>query len=187
MIPDEHVILSLWDTYDLPDIKRNHSRLVARVAMFLATQVCEKLAVPIDTTLLYAGAMLHDIDKNIQKAKGEHHPDTGVRILRERGFREVADLIKTHSLPSILDQTIAPRTWEEKLLYLSDKMVKHEVITVDERFRLWKKEELSREAKDLLDKTYPNVKKLETDVFTYIGIKPQDVERELHKCIQSVQ
>ena len=175
MIPDEQTILQLYNTYALPDGKRTHSRLVARVAMFLATQVSQKLGITIDTKLLYAGAMLHDIDKNIQKGNGEHHPDTGVRILQERGFGEVADLIKTHSLSSILDQTISPKTWEEKLLFLSDKMVKHDIITVNERFRLWRMEHLPEKARLELDTTYPLVKALEKEVLEIIDILPTDV------------
>lgn len=175
MIPDEHTIFDLWDEYDLPLSKRNHSRLVARVALFFAKRVSDTISVSIDTALLYAGAMLHDLDKNIEKAKDEHHPDTGVRVLCEKGFGEVADLIKTHSLPSILDQTTLLKTWEEKLLYLSDKMVKHDIITVDERFRLWRKGDISSNAIIELDMAYPKVKALEKEVFDIIGISAKDV------------
>ncbi len=177
MIPDKQRIYELWDTYMLSDVKRHHSQLVSNVALFLAKQISETLNVSINTTLLYAGAMLHDIDKNIPRVAGEHHPATGVRILTELGFGEVADLIKTHSLPAILDQTIAPKTWEEKLLFLSDKMVKHDIITVDERFALWRNEALPVEALKELDMTYPYVKALEKEVFDVIGILPIDVAR----------
>ncbi len=175
MIPDEHTIVDLWNAYDLPLSKRNHSKLVARVALFFATRVSDAISVSIDTALLYAGAMLHDIDKNIKKAKDEHHPDTGVRVLCEKGFGEVADLIKMHSLPSILNQTMALKTWEEKILFLSDKMVKHEIITVDERFRLWRKEDLPQDTVIMLDAAFPLVKKLEKEVVDIIGITAKDV------------
>lgn len=175
MIPDEHTIFDLWNAYDLPESKRNHSRLVARVALFFARRVSDTISASIDTALLYAGAMLHDLDKNIKKAKDEHHPDTGVRVLCEKGFGEVANLIKRHSLPSILSQTIALKTWEEKLLYLSDKMVKHEIITVDERFRLWRKENLPQDTVIMLDSTYPLVKALEKEVLDVIGVSAKDV------------
>ena len=175
MIPNEQTVHELWDKYALSEVKRNHSQLVANVALFLATRVCQAAHVSIDTNLLYIGALLHDIDKNTQKQEGEHHPATGVRILRELGFDEVADLIKTHSLPAILDQTIAPSTWEEKLLFLADKMVKHSVITVDERFALWRHEALPQAALEGLDQTYPKVKRLETEVFSLIGMLPKDV------------
>ena len=96
-------------------------------------------------------------------------------MLCEKGFGEVADLIKMHSLPSILNQTMALKTWEEKLLFLSDKMVKHEIITVDERFRLWRKEDLPQDTVIMLDAAFPLVKKLEKEVVDIIGITAKDV------------
>ncbi len=184
MIPTEDQAKQLWDKYGLPEAKRRHVALVAKVARFLATKcqnsppkadqpLAEKLK--IDEPLLIAGALLHDIDKNIPKRLGEEHPDTGVRILREEGMEEVAELVKTHPLHAILDPKIAPKTWEEKLLYLSDKMVKQEIITVDERFRLWRSEPLPKEAYALLDACYPKVKALEKETFSFIGIEPIDV------------
>lgn len=181
MIPNEQTVHKLWDVYALPEVKRNHSQIVADVALFLGLRVQEILHISIDTNLLYIGALLHDIDKKIPKATGEHHPATGVRILNQLGFGEVANLIKTHSLPAILDQSIAPKTWEEKLLFLSDKMVKHSVITVDERFLLWRKEDMPKEAIDELDKTYPKVKQLEKEVFSLIGLHPYDVAMQVKK------
>lgn len=169
MIPTDDQIEKLWDVYNLPEYKRNHSQLVARVAMWFA----KKLGVP--TPLLKAAALLHDIDKNIPKLPNEHHPDTGVRVLLEAGFEEVSQLIRTHPLHAILDPTIAPKTIEEKLLYLADKMVKHTIITVDERFALWRKEKLPEDAIKILDTAYPKVKELEQEICSTIGVDPNEI------------
>lgn len=115
----------------------------------------------IDEKLLLAGALLHDIDKAVSGLPGERHPDTGVRILKSEGMEEVASLVQTHPLHAILDPAIAPKTWEEKILYLADKMCKYEEVGVDGRFALWRRENLPSEAVELLDKAYPLVKKLE--------------------------
>ena len=153
-----------------------HSSLVARVALWLAKQLKKKnVSVNIDEKLLRAAALLHDIDKNVSKLPGEQHPDAGVRILEEEGMGEVAAIVKTHPLHSMLDPAISPKSWEEKLVYLADKMVKHEVITVDKRFALWKGEELPEEAVAVLDAVYPKVKELEHDIFARIGITPAQV------------
>jgi len=87
----------------------------------------------------------------------------------------VAELVKTHPLHAILDPTIAPSTWEEKLLFLADKMVKYEIITVDKRFALWNAEHLPPKEQDILDRAYPKVKALEREVFDLIGIVSEDV------------
>ncbi len=171
MIPTEDQCKQLWDKYHLPEAKRLHVSLVARVALFFATKF------QVNISLLQAAALLHDIDKAIPRFPGEVHPDTAVRILREEGMGEVADIVKTHSLHAMLDPAIAPKSWEEKLLYLADKMVKYDIITVDERFKLWRDEQLSADAKAVLDKSYPLVKKLEKEVMGLIGLNPEDIAK----------
>lgn len=175
MIPTEEQAKQLWDKYGLPEGKRGHMELVARVARFLAKQINKVTNLPINKTLLIAAALLHDIDKNIPRLPGEEHPDTAVRILKKEGMEEVANLVKTHPLHAILDSVIAPKTWEEKLLFLADKMVKYEIITVDERFKLWNDEHLPVEAQSLLDRAYPKVKALENEIFEKIHIAPSEV------------
>lgn len=180
MIPNEEEAKKLWDKYQLPEQKRVHVALVAMVAIFLATKL-DKLGKfdKLDKELLFAAALLHDIDKNVPKLPGEQHPDAAVRLLREEGMDEVANLIKTHPLHAILDLAIAPQTWEEKLLYLSDKMVKYEIIGVDTRFELWNAEHLPQKEQDVLDRAYPKVKALEREIFDMIGIRLQNVIQQI--------
>ena len=175
MIPTDKQSQALWDTYHLPVYKREHSRLVCRVALFLAKRVEQRLGVSLQKDLLSAAALLHDIDKAIPRLRNEQHPDTTVRILREEGMEEVANLVRTHPLHAILDQSISPKSWEEKLLYLADKMVKLRIMTVDERFRLWRAEHLPEQAVAQLDAAYPKVKALEQEVLGLIGVRPKDV------------
>lgn len=171
MIPTNDQIMALWDTHALPDYKRVHMHLVCRVAIFFAEQLHAKAGITINTDLLSAAALLHDIDKAIPRVGSEHHPDTGVRILREAGMSEVADVVKTHPVHAILDQNISPKTWEEKILFLADKMVKLEIIDVDRRFALWRAESLPSEAQHMLNLSYPLVKKLEKEICELAGIE----------------
>lgn len=176
MIPTEDQCKKLWKKYMLPEYKRRHMELVARVAVWLARRVkSQKSKVKINENLLTAAALLHDIDKNAPKLHGEQHPDTAVRILWEEGMGEVADLVKTHPLHAILDPGNCPKTWEEKLLFLADKMVKQEIITVDKRFELWRQENLPQAAREILEKCYPRVKQLEEEIFSQIAIAAQSV------------
>lgn len=179
MTPTEEEAKKLWDKYNLPEYKRQHVALVTKVAKFLAEQLTiNHKQLTINIPVLSAGALLHDIDKNATKLPGERHPDTAVRILKEEGMDEIAALVKTHPLHAILDPVIAPKTIEEKLLFLSDKMVKLEIITVDERFDLWRSENLPDKEKKLFEESYPKVKELERKVFSAIKIDPVKV-REL--------
>ena len=172
MIPTEDQVKQLWEKYGLPERKRRHVGIVAKVAKYMATKL------NINEKLLIAAALLHDIDKNAPKLPGEQHPDAGVRILREEGMGEVADLVKTHPLHAILDPAIAPKTIEEKLLFLADKMVKHEVIGVDARFALWRDEHLPTAEQEVLDAAYPKVKELEKEVLDLIGWEPKRILEE---------
>lgn len=180
MIPTLNQARALWEKYNLPERKRRHVTLVANVAKLFATKLKAQSAKrKVNTKLLVAGALLHDIDKNATKRPGERHPDAGVRILREEGMEDVAALVKTHPLHAILDPTIAPKTWEEKLLFLADKMVKDTVIGVDERFRLWNEEHLPAEEQKTLDAAYPKVKDLEQELLDLIGIDAKRILEEL--------
>lgn len=169
MIPSREEAQGVWKTFALPKRKQEHSRLVAELALFFADVLEKKAGIRIRTDLLLAAALLHDIDKNIPHEKREHHPDTAVRILQGLGMGEVAETVRTHPLHAILDPHIAPKTCEEKLLFLADKMVKQKVISVDERFALWKKEHLSKKEQEILKKAYPKVKQLEQEVINRCG------------------
>ena len=176
VIPTEEQSKLLWDEHHLPDAKRVHVSLVARVAEFIAGRLLDAGEVKaLNLPLILAASLLHDIDKSIPKLPGERHPDTAVRVLRARGMDEVADIVRTHSVHSILDPSISPKSWEEKIVFLADKMVKNEVITVDKRFALWRDEHLPFETQKILDACYPKVKSLESELFSKIGIDPEDV------------
>ena len=178
MIPNNNQVKALWDKYDLPEKKRIHCELVARVAVWMARQLKLKTVnLKINEDLLRAAALLHDIDKNILKLPGEGHPDAGVRVLQKEGMEEIADLVRTHPLHAILSPAISPKTWEEKLLFLADKMVKYDVITVDKRFALWREESLPADAAAVLEAAHPKVKELEKEICDIVGVHPLEVAR----------
>jgi len=176
MIPSDAEIQVLWEKYHVPEIKRTHLLCVARVSDFLSEKLAEK-GIPVDTSLVHAGALLHDIDKSVEKLPGERHPDAAVRILQDEGMDDIAKLVKTHPLHMILDSLKGPKTIEEKVLFLSDKMAKYESITVDKRFELWKQEVLPEEQEEILQKSYPLVKALEKEIFSIINIDSHEVAK----------
>jgi putative nucleotidyltransferase with HDIG domain len=178
MIPSVDQAKAFWEKYQTPPNKRTHLELVASVALFLAHAYEKKHAgTHVDVGLLQAAALLHDIDKSVAKLPGEQHPDTAVRILREEGMPEVARLVETHPLHTILDPALQLKTLEEKLLFLADKMVKYEIITVDKRFDLWRNENLAPEVRSLVEESYPKVKALEKEIFDALGIIPADIAK----------
>jgi HD superfamily phosphodiesterase len=183
MIPTEQQAKDLWEKYAVPDNKRRHLSLVASVSKFLAGQLMHNnTTITVNTNLLVAAALLHDLDKQIPRLTGEQHPDTAVRVLTEEGMEEVADLVKNHPLHRILDPATAPKRWEEKILFLSDKMVKYEIISVDERFALWRQEDIPQNARVMLEQAYPKVKQLEQEIFSLIGTTAGDVAKIVNQA-----
>jgi putative nucleotidyltransferase with HDIG domain len=182
MIPNEKQCYDLWDKYKLPPEKRIHCRLVAKVALKIADK-CKMYNVQctMNVELLQAAALLHDIDKKIEKIPGEQHPDAGVRILIQEGMGEVAALVKNHPLHCILDPKTVPQMLEEKILFLADKMVKYEIIGVDKRFQLWQAEDMTLDVNKILDLSYPKVKELSTEILDLIKM----TETELIASLKS--
>lgn len=151
--------------------------MVTELALFFTRKLKEK-GIEVDEKLVEAAALLHDIDKAIPKKVGERHPDTAVRVLQELGMSEIAEIVRRHSVHTILNPELAPRTWEEKIVYLSDKMTKYEVIGVDHRFKLWYMEQLPPQAVAELDAALPKVKALEQDIYAAVGITFADIQKE---------
>lgn len=184
MIPTDDQIQVLWDTYDLPPRKRTHCSRVAVLADFIARKLREKNPeVPLDTRCIHAAAMLHDIDKNVPKNEGEAHPDAGVRILKSEGMDEVAAVVATHPLHAILDPSIAPKTLEEKIVFCADKMVKDDVIGVEERFNLWRHESLPPDQYVIINDAYPLVLSLKEEIEQLTGVDLDDVD-ELRNAVK---
>jgi putative nucleotidyltransferase with HDIG domain len=177
MIPTRAVCRALFDKYQLPSQKRIHVEEVTKLALFLGGKLIEK-GITVNLPLLEAAGLLHDIDKNIPPKMGERHPETAVRILTELGFTEVAQVVARHSLHHILNPVTAPQTWEEKILYLADKMTKYEVVGVAARFKLWYRENLPQAAVAELDASYPLVRQLEHELFQAAGIDWQTIQTQ---------
>jgi len=176
-IPDKNKCFKLLQKYNFPQRKMEHVILVEKVALFLGTKLKDR-GYEVNIILVSSGALLHDIDKGIE-GSGEVHSKKGVEVLKKEGYPEIARICETHTINSFLDKNTIPSTWEEKIVALSDKMVKDEIITVDERYKLWMGEDLPKEQKEILHKSYPIVKELEKEIFGIIGIKPEEVKYKL--------
>jgi len=174
IIPSNDQIYALWDMYSLPSNKRTHCQKVHDVASVLTDALLKK-GIEVNKPLVLSAALLHDLDENMEKEPGDRHPDAVVRVLKEKGMGEIADLVQKHPVHAILDGNISPKTIEEKVLYLADKMTKYDVVTVNKRFELWKTSHVTQEDQIMLEKAYPLVKQLEQEIFSKIDMRPEDI------------
>ncbi len=174
MIPTPTQCFSLWDTYHLSDDKRTHIRAVWEVVLVME-EAAGKQHIDVDCALLDGATLLHDIDKNVPKLEGEEHPDACIRIMKHHGYDELIPLIRSHPLHAILDPVLAPKTIEETMLYVADKMTKYRPIGLEERFALWKKEQMTQIQQEMLNRSYEPAKRLASGLWYTIAVSESEV------------
>ncbi len=122
-IPDEKEIAALHALTGAPQNVIDHERAVAEKALELAERA-ESLGYTVDTQALTAAALVHDICR-----LGPKHAERGAELLRERGYGDLAEIVRAHHDGHF-------KTLDEAaLLYLADKLVAGtESVTLEERF-----------------------------------------------------
>lgn len=152
----EDQLQSLIEEFHVPLHIRRHSEKVEEFSHELGEQLV-KAGEKIDLELLRQSALLHDIVRLVdfkhfnpqkfhqpitkedleiwesirKKYAGMHHAVAAAKILRERGFPKIAQVVEKHRYLQIKEGF---DTWEEKLLYYADKRVKHdEIVPLEER------------------------------------------------------
>ena len=145
IIPTKEECLKILQENNVPDNIIAHSKLVCNVAMKIV-DLLEKKGININSDLVAAGALLHDV----KKLSPNDHIIDGHEFIKSLGFPEVALLIKKHGLVHVQDEEFIPASWEEKIVFYSDKRVKNDkIVSVDERFeyirKRYKREEVEQE------------------------------------------
>lgn len=89
----------------------------------------------VNPLLAQRGAMLHDLAKvSTLHDKHTNHGEAAAHLLIERGQPALAEIARRHILTNLLDPNLAPRTWEEKIVFLADKLMEgSHVVTLDQR------------------------------------------------------
>ena len=111
-----------------------HIQSVASIAYQLAIWL-RAAGEKVDPLLAQRGGMLHDLAKvNTLHKSSINHGEAAARILAERGQLELAEIARRHILTHLLDDQRAPRTWEEKVVFLADKLSEgSRLVTLDQR------------------------------------------------------
>lgn len=128
----------LWQ-HNVPQNIIRHSIAISRLAADIGARLKGE-GKKVNLELLDRACILHDIGKMASIHSGGSHGEIGYSILLKHGYKEVAEVIRTHPLHCILDRKNKPRTWEEKLLYYCDKRAKeHRIVPLRERLTDLKK------------------------------------------------
>ncbi len=173
MIPSHEEALEIMKSF-LPQNIIDHSMAVNKVANYLAEKLKEK-GEKIDLALVDTATILHDIDKVIEPS-GMKHGKESERILREKGFPKVAEVVSKHGLGNILQEGEL-NTWEDKIVWYADKRVNHDqIVSLDERFVYLRETygHISKELAEIIENSYSPAQKLENEIFNKL-----DVDKDL--------
>lgn len=101
-----------------------HVQAVAALAYQMAVWL-RSAGQTVDPLLAHRGGLLHDLAKLAPAAPPAQrdHGALAAEMLLGKGQPALAEIARRHILHLILDAQLAPRTWEEKLVYLADKLV----------------------------------------------------------------
>ncbi len=152
----------------------DHSVMVSNVALCIARSV--QLSQPeINIPLVRSASLLHDITKTRSFDTGEVHSETGGTLLKERGFPEIAEIIRQHV---ILDQcqSNAPVT-EPEIVNYADKRVLHDkVVSLDCRLEyIQVRYGGNPELKSRIQKMWQDTLALEKKLFDCIRFSPEQL------------
>lgn len=153
-VPDEEEIQELFARSKTPEKVILHGRAVAKMAMEIA-EALNKKGMKLDSRLVYAGALLHDIER---LHKG--HAKRGSELLKKEGYLKVADLIRQHDE---LDEMCLN---EAAIVFYADKRYREtEMVSLEERFAdSAGKRALSPEAQEAFQRRFRQAREIEAKV-----------------------
>jgi len=132
-IPSTDQCYNLLKKYNVPEHIIKHSEKVCKVAVFLAYEL-NKNGEKLDTPLINASALLHDITKFEDLKTHKDHAKTGKILLENLGFSRIGEIVGEHI--NLQDKNRNKRLSEEEIVNYSDKRVMHtEVVILSERFK----------------------------------------------------
>ena len=156
-IPTKEECLKILKEHNVPDNIIAHMKAVCNFSLKVC-DILEKRGIKVNKELVSAGALLHDV----KKLSPNDHVIEGCELVKSLGYPEVAEVMKKHGLEHIHKEDFVPKTWEEKIVFYSDKRVKGtKVVSVDERFEYIKQ----RYKKEHVDLEISFTKKIEKELF----------------------
>ena len=151
-----------------------HSMQVCRVATVLAENLIPA-GIQLNSDLIRAAALLHDITKTRSFQTQENHAETGGEYLTERGYPEVGSLVRQHVRLDEYPLTVSLA--EAVIINYADKRVLHEnVVSLDKRLEyILEKYAKLPEHRQRIYGLWEKTKEIEDEIFGAISISPDDL------------
>ena len=136
-LPTREAAMAMLKEYKMPGNIFAHTMQVNKVSNFLARKINEN-GTRVNLELVDRASILHDLDKHMTLETNNHSALTR-KILKEKGFPELADAAANHMLENILKKN-GLQNIEEKIVYYADKRVNHDkIVPLKERFAYLRK------------------------------------------------
>ena len=156
--------------YAYPDWLREHSRLVGAIGRTLATARAAA-GDRVDVEAVTLAAYLHDIGRSpLLRGDGREHNELSALVLAAEGLTVCVEPARGHAIYTVLDAATAPRTLEEKLVYLADRRGGMAIEPLEVRA----KDTARRHPKfaDVIARAIPLALAIERDVFAGLPFAP---------------
>lgn len=163
--------------YRYPEWLETHSRVVGAIAEALVA-ARRRGAAKIDAEAVVLAAYLHDIGRSPLLAGDprDHNVLSGL-VLAAEGLEPCVELARRHAIYTVLDPALAPRTAEEKLVYVADRRGGQGVEALEERAR----DTARRNPKYLaeIERAIPLAKAIEREVFADVSFGPDELAEKV--------
>jgi HD superfamily phosphodiesterase len=164
---------SLFQRYRYPDWLETHSRVVGAIAEALVA-ARRRGAAKIDSEAVVLAAYLHDIGRSplLTGDPRDHNVLSGL-VLAAEGLDRCVELARRHAIYTVLDPDLAPRTREEKLVYVADRRGGQRVEPLEERAQDTARHNPKYAAE--IERAIPLAKAIERDVFSDVSFAPDEL------------
>jgi putative nucleotidyltransferase with HDIG domain len=171
MVPSKEECLRLMGEYGMLENIVSHSLKVARVALFLSVELNKK-GQRIDTGLVEAASLLHDLTKTECLRTKEDHALTGSRLLKGMGYERVGEIVAQHIW--LGKEEDSSSVSEEEIVNYADKRVMHDrIVSLEERFNdLKERYGENLRAMDYLGRLQKEIYGIENKIFFILQIDP---------------
>jgi HD domain-containing protein len=168
---------AFYRRYRYPDWLETHSRVVGAVAEALLA-ARRRGAPRIDAEAAVLAAYLHDIGRSPLLAGDprDHNILSGL-VLGAEGLDGCVEPARRHAIYTVLDSDLAPRTAEEKLVYVADRRGGQGVELLEERAR----DTARRNPKYVteIERAIPLAQAIEREVFSDVSFAPHELAEQV--------
>jgi putative nucleotidyltransferase with HDIG domain len=173
--PSRKTCLKLMDQHGMLGNIVNHSLEVTRIALFLCEEL-KKKGQRIDSDLVEAASLLHDLAKTECLSTKEDHAQQGYELLKKMGYERIGQVVAQHI--QIRKEGDPSCISEEEVVNYADKRVRHDrIVSLETRFQdLKDRYGKGRTSLGQLKELEEATREIERKIFSILQIDPSDLE-----------